>query len=83
MKNEYRKKAEEKLNYPFLLIKLGSFLYNLGNDAAFTIKEDETNSRVCLFSDKIFTTIKDDEVMKEYFKNKYKTVNKALKLLRN
>jgi len=58
---------------------LVNFFKIVGNDAAFTIKEDETNSRVCLFSDKIFTTIKDDEVMKEYFKNKYKIVKKAIK----
>jgi hypothetical protein len=57
-----RRTCIEKLHYPFLLIKLGP-------DACFTIKEDDSNTRVCIFSEKEFSIIKDEEIMKDFLRN--------------
>jgi len=67
-KNNNTSLQQDKLNYPFLLIKLSQ-------NACFTIKEDDSNSKVCIFSDKGFSIIKDEEIMKEFLKNDKKMKN--------
>jgi hypothetical protein len=59
--NVERKFTCEKIDYPFNLIKLFS-------DAAFVIKEDDCNSRLCILSDKPLKIINEEDIMKNILK---------------
>ena len=48
---------------------MGILFSKIGPDAIFTIKEDDTSSRVCIFSEKQFSIIKDEDIMKDVLKN--------------
>jgi hypothetical protein len=52
---------EEKILFPFFLIKLD-------NDSSYSIKQDETYNRICIFSDKQFTIMSQDEIINEIVK---------------
>ncbi len=52
-----RKYHLHKLAYPFNLIKQNS-------DASLSIKEDDTNTRLCILSDKPLDFIREEDIMK-------------------
>ena len=56
-----RQNTLDKLDYPFTLIKQGP-------DAAFIIKQDDYNSRLCIFSDKPLNILDEEAIMKSLLK---------------
>ena len=59
-----RKYSNDKLSYPFTLIKQGA-------DAAFIIKQDDENKRLCILSDKPLNIISEEQIMKGLLSNEY------------
>ncbi len=59
-----RRETEEKILFPFFLLKLE-------NDSCYTIKQDDGGSRVCLFSDREFNIMSQEEILREILKNEY------------
>ena len=56
-----RKLTDDKILFPFFLIKLD-------NDSCYTIKQDEHYNKVCIFADKQFDIMYQDDILKEILK---------------
>jgi len=56
--NLRRRHTDEKLAYPFTLIKQGA-------DASLIIKQDDMNSRICIMSDRQLDIIYEEQIMKQ------------------
>lgn len=56
-----RRLAQDKILFPFFLIKLA-------NDSCYSIKHDNTTNKVCLFSEKQLHVMYQDEIIKELLK---------------
>jgi hypothetical protein len=52
-----RKNTNDKLGYPFTLIKTS-------HDANFVIKQDDFNTRLCILSDNPYDIIYEDQIVK-------------------
>ena len=59
-----RKLCLEKLGFPFTLIKNN-------HDSNFVIKQDHLNTRLCIFSDKPYDIIYEDQIIKMFLKEEY------------
>ena len=71
-----RRNEEDKLVYPFMLVKQGNniiqvcyLLLFIEAEACFLIKQDETNKKACIFSDKQLHIISEDEIVKNLLMN--------------
>ena len=62
--SKQRKETDDKILFPFFLLKLGS-------DTCYTIKQDDGGSRVCLFSEREFNIMSQEEILREILKNEY------------
>jgi uncharacterized protein YmfQ (DUF2313 family) len=60
--DQYRRTTEDKISYPFILIKQDS-------TANFQIKQDDYNTRLCILSDKKLEMINEDYICKVLLKN--------------
>jgi len=63
-KDKYRKITEEKITYPFILIKQDS-------SASLLIKQDDHNHKLCILSDKELDIMDADYICRILLKNEY------------
>lgn len=63
--DKYRKEAEDKITYPFILIKQDS-------SASLLIKQDDNNRKLCILSDKKLEIMDSDYICRVLLKNEYK-----------
>lgn len=56
--NNRRRHTDEKLSYPFNLIKYAT-------NSSLIIKQDDMNSRICILSDKQLDFIYEEQILKQ------------------
>jgi hypothetical protein len=66
-----RKYNLHKLAYPFNLIKQNS-------EASLSIKQDDSNMKLCILSDKALDFIREEDIMKDLLQSEYYISNIAL-----